>query len=181
MMILSRTPGIPASLKTLIFKTQSASPELEDTKRPFKLEKVSRLCRKDRRGAAAVEFAIIAPLFFLLILGMVEIGRAVMVQQIITNASREGARLAVLPGENNANVINRVNDILNDSGISGATTVILTEDDSSLNIQDVAYGDVVKVKVTVPFSEVSWMPGADKYMAGKSLSAVTVMRGERVQ
>jgi Flp pilus assembly protein TadG len=181
MINFSKQPGMPTLPKTFIFKTQSALPELEGTKSPFKLEKVSRLCRKHRRGAAAVEFAIIAPLFFLLILGMIEIGRAVMVQQIITNASREGARLAVLPGENNTNVVNRVNEILTDSGVNGARTEIFTETDSPLNIQDIGYGDVVKVKVTVPFSAVSWLPGADKYMVGKDLTAVTVMRGERVQ
>lgn len=181
MMLFSKLPQSPSFPKTRIFKEELYSVDLEETKSSIKLEKVSRLCRKHRRGAAAVEFAIIAPVFFLLILGMVEIGRAVMVQQIITNASREGARLAVLPGETNANVISRVDDILMDSGVSGANTEILGESDSALNIQDVAYGDVVKVRVTVPFSKVSWLPGPDKYMAGKSLSAITVMRGERVQ
>ena len=63
-----------------------------------KLEKVCRLCRKRRRGAAAVEFAVVAPVFFILIFGMIEFGRMVMVQQVITNASREGARLSVLDG-----------------------------------------------------------------------------------
>ncbi len=43
-----------------------------------------------------VEFAIVAPIFFLLIFGMIEFGRVVMVQQLLTNASREGARLGVL-------------------------------------------------------------------------------------
>ena len=175
---LPRTTTLP---ETPIFRQRTSFTDPEGTKRPFKLEKVSRLCRKHRRGAAAVEFAIIAPLFFLLILGMIEIGRAVMVQQIITNASREGARLAVLPDENNTNVINRVDDILTDSGIPGATTEILSEFDSPINIQDAGYGDVIKVRVSVPFSDVSWLPGSEKYMGNSTLSAITVMRGERVQ
>ncbi len=45
-----------------------------------------------------MEFAIVAPIFFMMIMGMLELGRAVMVQQVITNASREGARVAVLDG-----------------------------------------------------------------------------------
>jgi Flp pilus assembly protein TadG len=60
-----------------------------------------RLCRsyrEQRRGAAAVEFAVVAPVFILLVLGMLEYGRMIMVQQVITNASREGARRAVLDG-----------------------------------------------------------------------------------
>jgi Flp pilus assembly protein TadG len=43
-----------------------------------------------------VEFAVVAPLLFLLIFGMIEFGRMVMVQQILTNASREGARRGIL-------------------------------------------------------------------------------------
>ncbi len=55
----------------------------------LKVENLCRSCRRNRRGAAAVEFAIVAPVFFLLVFGMIEYGRMVMVQQVITNASRE--------------------------------------------------------------------------------------------
>ncbi len=45
-----------------------------------------------------MEFAVVAPLFLVFVFGMIEYGRMVMVQQVITNASREGARRAVLDG-----------------------------------------------------------------------------------
>ncbi len=175
---LPRSTSLPRARS---FNPETTFADDEGPKRPIKLERVSRLCRKHRRGAAAVEFAIIAPLFFLLIMGMIEIGRGVMVQQIITNASREGARLAVLPGSTTAEVINRVHDILETSGISGETTEIFDENGSPLDPQNTGYGDVISVVITVPFSEVSWLPGADKYLAGTDLTATTVMRGERVQ
>ena len=35
-------------------------------------------------------------MFFMLVFGMIEFGRAIMVEQILTNAAREGARVAVL-------------------------------------------------------------------------------------
>ncbi len=174
-------PSLTSLPRTHSFNQETTFEDDEGPKRPIKLERVSRLCRKHRRGAAAVEFAIVAPLFFLLIMGMIEIGRGVMVQQIITNASREGARLAVLPGSTTAEVNTRIDDILNASGISGATTQILDEDGSVLDPQNAGYGDVIRVVITVPFSEVSWLPGADKYLAGTDLTATTVMRGERVQ
>ena len=63
-----------------------------------KLDKPCQSYRKKRRGAAAVEFAVVAPIFLLLVFGMIEYGRMVMVQQVLTNASREGARCAVLDG-----------------------------------------------------------------------------------
>src|SRR5262249_39362220 len=40
-----------------------------------KLEKLCRTCRRNRRGAAAVEFAVVSPVLFLLIFGMIEYGR----------------------------------------------------------------------------------------------------------
>lgn len=55
--------------------------------------------RRDRgrnRGQAMVEFALIGPLFFLLILGITDMARAVFYYNVISNASREGAREAVL-------------------------------------------------------------------------------------
>lgn len=57
----------------------------------FNMHKVCGSYRK-QRGAAAVEFAAVAPIFVLLLFGMLEFGRMVMVQQILTNATREGAR-----------------------------------------------------------------------------------------
>jgi Flp pilus assembly protein TadG len=129
---------------------------------------------------AAVEFAIVAPVFILMILGMIEIGRAVMVQQIITNASREGARVAVLPGSTASEVTTRVESILTSSGINGATVAILNEAGQSMNPEDAGFGDVIDVTVSVPFNQVSWLP-ASRYLAGKNLTASTIMRGERVQ
>ncbi len=46
-------------------------------------------------GAAAIEFAIILNIFFLLIMGMVEFGLAFSMRQVIVNASREGARYGI--------------------------------------------------------------------------------------
>ncbi len=45
-----------------------------------------------QRGAVAVEFALIAPLLFSLILGIVEFGRIYNAQVLVTNAAREAAR-----------------------------------------------------------------------------------------
>ncbi len=56
-----------------------------------------RLFRRDReKGAAAVEFAIILPIFVLLIFGTMETGWFFAQQVEMRNAVREGARLAVV-------------------------------------------------------------------------------------
>ncbi|MGE0760723.1 MAG: TadE/TadG family type IV pilus assembly protein, partial [Pirellulaceae bacterium] len=59
-----------------------------------------------------MEFAVVAPVFLLLIFGMIEYGRMVMVQQMLTNASREGARRAVLEGSSETDVRDVVIDYL---------------------------------------------------------------------
>jgi Flp pilus assembly protein TadG len=47
------------------------------------------------KGAVAVEFAIIGTLFFVLVAGIIDLGHAWYMQQVITNASREGARYGI--------------------------------------------------------------------------------------
>lgn len=51
--------------------------------------------RRADRGASAVEFALVLPLFLLVIAGVVDFGRAFFTQVILTNAAREGARAAI--------------------------------------------------------------------------------------
>jgi len=53
-----------------------------------------------RRGQALVEFALVVPLLFLLFLGIVETGRLVFYLHTLNNAAREGARYAIVHGEN---------------------------------------------------------------------------------
>ncbi len=140
-----------------------------------KVDRLYRSFRKHRRGAAAVEFAVVAPIFLLLVFGMIEYGRMVMVQQVITNASREGARRAVLDGTTNADVVTVVNDYLTAGSIAGANVTV-----TPTNPQDAAFGDPVTVSVDIGFSQVSWLP-SPMYLGGRTLSATTVMRRESVQ
>ncbi len=50
------------------------------------------------RGQALVEFTLVAPIFFLLLFSIIEFGRAVYYIQILNNAAREGARYAIVHG-----------------------------------------------------------------------------------
>jgi Flp pilus assembly protein TadG len=145
------------------------------------VEKLSWSCRRKRRGAAAVEFALVAPLFFMLIVGMLEFGRAVMVQQIITNASREGDRAAVLDGSTGSGVTSSVNTYLSNAGITGATVSVNPSEPGTA-----AYGAPVTVTVSLPFSQVSWVPlpaipFTSINLKTTTLAASTVMRRETVQ
>jgi Flp pilus assembly protein TadG len=126
-----------------------------------------------RRGAAAVEFAVVAPLLFLLILGIIEIGRMMMVQQVVTNAAREGCRKAVLAGATEDQVYAVIDNYLTGSGISGHTRAV------SPSLTGATMGEAVTVTVRVSYDNVTWLPlGAVQWMKGKQLQASVVMRKE---
>jgi Flp pilus assembly protein TadG len=54
------------------------------------------LFRRSDEGQAVVEFALIVPVLMLLIVGVIEFGRAWNAHQAVTDAAREGARIAVI-------------------------------------------------------------------------------------
>jgi Flp pilus assembly protein TadG len=53
-------------------------------------------CPRGRKGQALAEFALILPILFLLIAGIVEFGRGWNIKQAVTDAAREGARYTVV-------------------------------------------------------------------------------------
>ena len=60
------------------------------------------------RGQSMVEFAVLSPVFFLLLLGTIDLGRAVYIYNTISDAAREGTRAAVpfdTPLPSNATVV----------------------------------------------------------------------------
>jgi Flp pilus assembly protein TadG len=59
--------------------------------------------RRDERGQALVEFALILPIILLLVVGMLEFARAWNLHQVMTDAAREAARRAVLADTKAAN------------------------------------------------------------------------------
>ena len=128
-----------------------------------------------RRGTAVVEMAVIAPLLLMLVFGTIEFGRALMVQQILTNASREGARRGVLEQTTVAEVETVVLDYLSNSSVTGATVTV-----SPSSLAEVGFGDQVSVTVSVPFGQVSWLP-APWFLGNKNLTAQSIMHGERPQ
>ena len=67
---------------------------------------ITRSLRSPRRvadrtlGQALAEFALVAPVFFMLLYGIIEAGRFIFYYEVLNNATREGARYAIVNGEN---------------------------------------------------------------------------------
>ena len=66
----------------------------------------SRSARRRRRGQALVEFALVIPIFLLVMVAMFDLGRAVFAYNTLTNAAREGVRLAIV-NQDTASIIAR--------------------------------------------------------------------------
>lgn len=124
----------------------------------------------ERRGSALVEFAMVAPVFFLFAVGAIEFGRAIMVQEVLTDASREGARVGILDGSQTGDVTTAANNYLTAMHVSGATVAV-----SPSNPGTTPSGTQVTVTVSVPYKSVSWVPNP-WYLSGATLTASTVMQ-----
>ncbi len=79
--------------------------------------RVRRARRQPRRGQALVEFALIFPVAILMLLAVFDIGRAVFMYNSLTNAAREGARLAVV-NQDKSLIGERIQDQAVAAGIS---------------------------------------------------------------
>jgi hypothetical protein len=72
---------------------------------------------KSQRGAELIEFALIFPLLLLVLLGIIDFGFMFQRYEVLTNATREGARIAVLPGYGLPDVKSRVCSYLTTGGV----------------------------------------------------------------
>ena len=136
--------------------------------------------RSNQRGAALIEAAVTLPLILLVSVAIFEFGRAYQTWQVLTNAAREGARVAVIAGTTNAEVEVAVRHYMTIGSLSKATTAPVL-----LN-RNVALGSSTGSQVTInyPFQFMVLNPVARLVVRSSTLgtpltmSAVAVMRNE---
>lgn len=81
---------------------------------------------RNARGQALIEMAIALPLLLILIAGIVDFGFLFQSYEVVTNAAREGARVAVLPGYTTTDVQDRVTNYITAAGLPGTPTTTVT-------------------------------------------------------
>lgn len=124
-----------------------------------------------RSGATLVEMAFVAPIVFLLIIGLIEFARLLMVQQALTNAAREGCRRASLANSvNTADVDAAVRTALQGTIRNPSDTSVVRVTVSPSIIAGMESGTVITTSVEVNYSDVSLTP---PWFLGSS-----VIRGE---
>ncbi|MER3441229.1 MAG: hypothetical protein C4296_07645 [Gemmataceae bacterium] len=152
---------------------QVSSSDSAYSQNALELKKSLYFGRNKRTGAATVEFAIVSPLLLMLLLGLIEFGRFFMVEQVVTNAAREGARNSVVTGATVNSVNSAVGEYLKASGIS-SYIVSITPDVSQANT-----GDRITVSVSVSYGQVSWLPTTTlRWLGTETITAQAVMRKE---
>jgi len=123
--------------------------------------------KRRRAGQAIVEFALVSPVFILLLFGAIEFGRAYLDMHLLTNAAREGARAGILPGKTEQDVYDAVDLVLTGAGMeagSWQTAVVVTDSEGSVRTEGLSAsqeGDKVEVTVTYGFEVLvgSLIPG----------------------
>ena len=78
------------------------------------------------KGAELIEFALVFPLLLLVLFGIIDFGFLFQRYEAVTNAAREGARIAVLPGYAQADVQARVTQYLAAAGLTATPTLAYT-------------------------------------------------------
>ena len=135
----------------------------------------------DESGQALAEFALIMPILFLLVAGIIGFGRAWNIQQVVVDASREGARVAVVQNvgvTDSATWISGVRRVIN-SRLRGAA--IDTSTATISVIGNFGGNDSVHVGVSVPYSFpllsvlMNWATGTPNF----NLHSTTTMRNEK--
>jgi len=144
---------------------------------------------KIRRAAAIVEFALTAPLLFLLLLGAIDVGQFVNAGQVVSDASREGARLAARADTTSVDevesaVLTYLGNCypnMSSEALATATGVSVTDAEgdtiSGTNLSSVATGAAINVDVTFQFDAVRWLNGVN-FAANKVLQTTTMARRE---
>lgn len=125
-----------------------------------------------RSGATAVEFAIVAPIFFLIMLAAFEFSRLNVIRHTADNAAYEAARHAMVPGATASEAVSRAESILGAVGAQGASVTITP---ATLGPE----ADEINVRVDVPLSQNGWI--VPKFTSGKTLSAQSTLRTERAE
>ncbi|QDV25016.1 TadE/TadG family type IV pilus assembly protein [Aureliella helgolandensis] len=101
---------------------------------------------ENRRGVVSVEFALTAPLLFLLLFAALELGHANMVLNTAEAAAYEGARVGIIPGATAAECQAAANRILDVCSVHGAQVVVTP---ANLNLAT----DTVAIDISVPYSQ----------------------------
>lgn len=130
--------------------------------------------RRGERGAALLETAIALPLVLLVSVGIFEFGRAFQTWQVVTNAAREGARVAVLPNPVVGSVEGRVTAYLTAGQLPDPGSATVSVNRNAVISIGATNASASVVTVQYPFNFVVLNPVARLIAGSSSLGAAPI-------
>jgi Flp pilus assembly protein TadG len=127
---------------------------------------------RNQRGAALIETAITIPLVMLVSVAIFEFGRAYQTWQVLTNAAREGARVAVLEAYTDAQVSDVVRNYLTGGRLPNAGSASIQV------VRNVPFGSQTASRITVnyPFQFMVLGPVARLVRSNSTMGAPLTMQ-----
>jgi Flp pilus assembly protein TadG len=127
---------------------------------------------RNQRGAALIETAITLPLVLLVSVSIFEFGRAYQTWQVLTNAAREGARVAVLEQYTDAQVSTTVRNYLNSGKLTNAAKATISV------VRNEPFGSTTASRITVnyPFQFMVLNPVARLVSSGATYGTPLTMQ-----
>ena len=148
------------------------------------MTRTRRRLRTSENGSALLETAFILPIMLLISAGIFEFGRAYQTYEVVTNAAREGARVAILPNASTSDVNDRVNAYLNAGSLSPSSATVTVNQSATVTV-GAGTATASIVTVSYPFSFVVLDPiarlvnsGSNNFGSAFSLSSTSEMRNE---
>lgn len=123
---------------------------------------------RERRGVAAVEFAVCLPVIILLVFGAIEASSFIFLKQSLNVAAYEGIRESIRITSNSANGVNRAENILNARNVQDFNITF-----PSGETADAERGDEIVIQVSAPTATNS--PLAGQFVTNRVLTAQVVM------
>lgn len=118
---------------------------------------MKRTKKRIRRGAATVEFAMVAMVFFVFVFAMVEFGRGMMVINLLQHTARTACRYGIVPSTSTAEITAAANDALKDQGLSDVSIVVKVNGVAG-ETKTASTNDRITVVVSAPVASNSWLP-----------------------
>lgn len=132
--------------------------------------------RADRRGASAVEFAIVGPVVFLVIFGCLELVRLGMLQGIAEDAAYEAARFVMVPGATKDEGVAEANRLLALLGTQNATVIVDAYGADGLQPEINDFTRRVTVSIEIPVADNALI--IPKYATNRNISTSSTLTFE---
>ena len=132
--------------------------------------RATRFGRARSRGTASVEFALVAPILFMFMVGAIECTRINQVNNAAAFAAYQGCRQGIIPGGTSANATAAAQSVLN-ANLIGQSTI-------TINPTAITNASTtITVTVTVQLNSVCWI--TPMFTSGRAVSRTCTLTREK--